>query len=269
MTSGLLQYHILSTLWVGQNSIIYRATNARNELVVLKMLLPNIKSTTSLEREARLSRKMNHGNIVKFLDYIYDAPMPAIVMEYFTSYNLKSRIVRGDRVLHDHAHLIITQVCEALAYVHKEGYIHRDMKPENVLIADDGTTKIIDFALALEIHPTFFQRLARRRIAGTRPYIAPETITREKPTEQTDIYSLGITIYEMLVTRPPFVSEDRDELLRKHLNEQPAYMRNYRREISQEMDELVLHMLAKRPEHRPPNMDYVLNRLKDIPVFDK
>lgn len=269
MPTGLLQYHILSTIWVGQNSIIYRATNTRNELVVLKMLLPGTPSSKTLEREARLTQKMQHDNIVKFIDYVYDAPMPAIVLEYFNSYNLKSRIVRSDKILHQQAHGIITQVCEALAYVHKQGYVHRDMKPENVLIADDGTTKIIDFALALELHPTFFQKLARRRIAGTRPYIAPETITRDKPEERTDIYSLGITIYEMLVSRPPFISEDRDELLRKHLNEQPSYMRTLRREISQDIDELVLHMLAKRPEHRPPSMDYILDRLKDIRIFDK
>lgn len=269
MPTGLLQYHILSTLWVGQNSIIYRATNSRNELVVLKMLLPGSRSNRVLEIEAKLAEKMQHKNIVKFIEYIYDAPMPAMVLEYFTSYNLKSRIVRGDSIINEQAHRIIMQVCEAMAYVHKQGYIHRDMKPENVLIADDGTTKIIDFALALPIHPTFFERFARRRIAGTRPYIAPETITREKPDERTDIYSLGITLYEMFIGRPPFVSEDRDELLRKHLSEQPIFMRTIRRELSQQFDELVLHMLAKRPEHRPQNMDYIINRLQDIRIFDK
>ncbi len=271
--SGLLKYHIIGTLWVGQSSIVYRATDARNELVAIKMLLPDTASSRRavrvMEREARLSLKLEHPRIVQSIEYIRDAPMPALVMEYFESENLKLRIVRDPDLIHKYAQQIILQTCEALVYLHAQGLVHRDVKPENVLVAADGQTKIIDFALAQDIGKGWSLGLARRRIAGTRPYIAPETIRRRTPDARTDVYSLGITIYEMLTGRPPFTSGDRNELLRKHLVEQPAYMRTFRRGISTKMDELVLRMLSKKREHRPESMEEIIRRVKDIRVFDR
>jgi len=270
--SGLLKYHIISTLWVGQSSIVYRATDAHNKLVAIKMLLPDTaasrRAVRAMEREAKLSLKLQHPCIVQSIEYIRDAPMPALVMEYFESENLKLRIVRDPELIREHAQQVILQSCEALAYVHAQGLVHRDVKPENVLVAADGQTKIIDFALALETGKGWPLGLGRRRIAGTRPYIAPETIRRRPPDPRTDIYSLGVTIYEMLTGRPPFTSGDRDELLRKHLVEQPAYMRTYRRGISAKMDELVLQMLSKKPEHRPESMEEIIRRVSGIRVFD-
>jgi len=272
-SKGLLKYHIVGTLWVGQSSIIYRATDAQGRYVAIKMLLPDTASDRHnvhlMEREARFALRLDHPNIVQAIEFVRDAPMPALVLEYFKSENLKTHIVRSQSFIHDHAHEIILQVCEALAYVHTQGLVHRDVKPENILAREDGMTKILDFALAQEMGKRGFLGFGRRRIAGTRPYIAPETIRKKVPDGRTDIYSLGITIYEMLTGRPPFTSDNRDELLKKHLVEQPAYMRNYRRDISVKMDELVLQMLAKRPERRPESMEDIVRRLKSIQVFDK
>jgi len=271
--SGLLKYHIIGTLWVGQSSIVYRATDARNELVAIKMLLPDTaasrRAQRMMEREARLALKLNHPNIVQAIEYIRDAPMPALVMEYFNSENLKMHIVRSEAFIHEHAKRIILQVCEALKYVHERGLIHLDMKPENVLVAEDGLTKIIDFALAERPGSFMGRLLSRRRIAGTRPYIAPETIRRKKPDIRTDIYSLGITIYEMLTGRPPFISESRDALLRMHLTQPPAFMRTYNRNVSLKMDQFVLEMLAKKRDRRPSDIEDVIRRMKSIEVFDK
>jgi len=271
--SGLLKYHIIGTLWVGQNSIIYRATDPRNELVAIKMLLPDTAASRGarrmMEREARLALQLKHPRIVEAIEFIRDAPMPAIVMELFNSENLKTHIVRGESFLHEHAKSIILQACDALEYVHGQGLIHLDMKPENVLVAEDGTTKIIDFALAEEPGRVLAQLFSRRRIAGTRPYIAPETIRRKAPDFRTDIYSLGTTVYEMLAGRPPFVSEDRDSLLKMHLKSQPPLIRNYNPKVSLRMDQFVLQMLAKRRDHRPESMEEVIRRMKHIEVFDK
>jgi serine/threonine-protein kinase len=268
---GLLKYHIIGTLWVGQSSIVYRATDRHNRFVAVKMLLPDTASSRQalrlMEYEAGLALKLKHPHIVEAIEFVRDAPMPALVMECFTSENLKALLLRSQDFLRERARHIILQTCEALAYLHEQGLVHRDMKPENVLVNDKGLTKIIDFALSEPIGKRRW--FSRRRIAGTRPYIAPETIRREPPDERTDVYSLGVTIYEMLTGRPPFTSEDRDELLRKHLTQQPTYMRMARREISAKMDDLVLQMLAKNPAHRPENMEAVMRRLKAIQVFDK
>jgi len=273
-TKGLLKYHIIGTLWVGQSSIIYRATDVRNQIVAVKMLLPATASHHSaqrmMKREARLALGLEHPNIVRAIEYVRDGATSALVMECFNAENLKTHIVRSSPLIREHAHGIIMQVCDALKYVHERGLVHLDMKPENVLVADDATTKIIDFALA---RPARRSRLLalfeRRRIAGTRPYIAPETIRKQVPDVRTDIYSLGITIYEMLAGRPPFISNDRDDILKKHLLEQPADIRTYRKDVSVKMDELVLHMLSKRRAQRPETIDEVVRRMKDIQVFDK
>jgi serine/threonine protein kinase len=271
--SGLLKYHITGTLWVGQTSIVYRATDAHRDQVVVKMLLPDMASSRraarEMEYEARLTLRMDHPGIVKAIEFVRDAPMPALVMEHFNSENLKMHIVHRPETIREHAEDIILQVCESLGYVHDQGLVHRDVKPENVLVNDDGETKIIDFALAVPTGKGRPLGFLRRRIAGTRPYIAPETIKRKAPDVRTDIYSLGITIYEMLTGRPPFTSGDRDEILRKHLTEQPVYMRTHDGRISPRMDELVLQMLSKNPAQRPEDTREVVRRMRDIKVFDK
>jgi serine/threonine protein kinase len=273
MARGLLKYHIVGTLWVGQTSIVYRATDANNRLVAVKMLLPDTATSRSaqrmMDREARLMLAMDHPNIVEAIEYVRNAPMPALVMEYFESENLKMRIVRSPEFIHTHAQAIISQTCQALAYVHEHKLVHRDMKPENILVADDGTTKILDFALSEDLGGGWFSGLIRRKIAGTRPYIAPETIRRRAPDTRTDIYSLGVTLYEMLTGRPPFVADDRNDLLRKHLVERPPSLRTYNPAIHSKMDDLVMHMLAKSPKNRPENMEEIIRRLEPISVFDK
>ncbi len=269
----LLKYHIINTVWAGQSSIIYRATDISNQFVAIKMLLPSTamdrSSVRIMDREARLALKIDHPNLIRTIEYIRSAVAPAIVMEYFESDNLKAWMTKDEAFIHRHAHDIILQICEALAYLHARQLVHRDMKPENVLVAPDGRTKVIDFALTEKIGGWRSFGLGRRKIAGTRPYIAPETIDRKAPDIRTDIYSLGITIYEMLTGRPPFLSDDRDELLRKHLSEQPTSMRAHRKEVSVKMDELVLHMLSKKPKQRPENIEQVIRRMKGLKVFGK
>jgi len=269
---GLLKYHIVGTLWVGRSSIIYRATDPHNTVVAIKMLLPDTKGNRralrEMEHEARYTLQLDHPNIVQAIEYVRDAPMPALILEYFSTENLKTSIVRSEDFIHQHAHRIVVQVCEALGYVHQSGLIHRDIKPENVLVAPDGAAKLIDFALAEPFGRKWSLSFLRRRISGTRPYIAPETIRRQPPDPRTDIYSLGVTIYEMLTGRPPFSAGDRDILLRKHLSEQPTYMRASHPNISLKMDELVMQMLRKKPHQRPENCEEIVARMQDIRVFD-
>ncbi|MFW6159044.1 MAG: serine/threonine protein kinase [Planctomycetota bacterium] len=270
--TGLLKYHIVGTEWVGRSSVVYRALDTDSQLVAIKMLLPETASSRTalkeMKREAELMLGIEHPHIVRAIEYVDSAPMPALVMEYFSSENLKTLLLRQQEFIREHGRKILLQACEAFAHVHERGLVHLDVKPENVLSAEDATTKIIDFALAKPIGKRKLLPFGRRRIAGTRPYIAPETIRRKAPDERTDIYSLGITIYEMLTGRPPFQSGDRDEILRMHLKQPPRLMRSHRRDISVEMDELVMQMLSKKRDRRPQDMHQVIRRLKHIQMFD-
>jgi len=271
LQTGLLRYHIVGTLWVGHSTIVYRATAPGGELVAVKMLQPDAASSRrqrrAMDREARVHLRLRHPHIVRAIEYIPDAPMPALVMEYVAGDNVKSTLQRDPAFIRQHAKPIVLQACRALEHVHAQGLVHRDIKPENLLVAKDGTTKLIDFALAQPVGRA--RSLFRRQVAGTRVYIAPETIRREPPDFRTDIYSLGVTLYEMLTGRAPFVSVDEDELLRKHLTEPPPPMRPFEPDVSAEMEALVAAMLSKRRAARPANMAEVRGRLEAVRVFDK
>jgi serine/threonine protein kinase len=108
-----------------------------------------------------------------------------------------------------------------------------------------------------------------RRIAGTRPYIAPETIQRRLPDFRTDIYSFGVTLFELLTRRPPFISINRDELLNMHLRQPPPWPWTFNKNLTREINDLIVAMLEKRPERRPQSMADVYARLKRIRIYEK
>jgi serine/threonine-protein kinase len=151
--------------------------------------------------------------------------------------------------------------------VHENDIIHMDLKPENYLLRDDGRLKLTDFAIATAPVTGWRRYLpGRRRISGTRPYIAPETLRRRYPDFRTDIYSLGATLYEVLTGRPPFVAMDRDELLAMHLRVQPAFLTSYNRNLTPEINALVMQMLEKDPGRRPQTVADVKARLERIDI---
>ena len=131
-----------------------------------------------------------------------------------------------------------------------------------------GQVKVIDFALADEMRPRWWASLlGRKRIAGTRSYMAPEQIRGQEVDPRTDIYALGATIYEMMCRRPPFTADTADQLLVKHLREEVVPMRIRNPEVSEGLNQLVFKMLAKDPEERPVNVGVVLEMLAEIEAY--
>lgn len=269
-------YRVESIIWTGETAEICRAQAPNGSIVAIKRLrtdkLRERAAVRSLYREARMAKGLRHPNVIEVLDFVPGPPFPIMIMEYFPSRNLKVRVLdrKGDPLLATRCHDILIQMASALLYVHEQGIIHLDIKPENFLVSDDCRVKLTDFALATRVRKPWQRFLPRfRRIAGTRPYIAPETLRRKMPDVRTDIYSFGATVFEVLTRRPPFISVNRDELLTMHLREPPPWPWTFNKNLTREINDLVVAMLEKSPSRRPQSMLDVLARLKRIRVYEK
>ena len=150
------------------------------------------------------------------------------------------------------------------------GWVHRDVKPNNILVNSAGEVRIIDFALAQRIEkPSFFSKLFRRKpsVAGTRSYMSPEQIRGEPLDGRADIYSFGATAYEIVTYRPPFRAASQQELLAKHIIEKPPPPQIFNKDVSDDFGNLVAQMLAKKPELRPQTFHEVLKALNAIKIY--
>jgi len=272
--SAIGHYRITHLIAQGKTALLYRGIDQfSNFEVVVKILRPdNLKSRayrTEITHEYRIGRKLSHKNIIKMYSRGVHRKLPYIVMEYFPSTNLRQKIYTRDEVVAMIPKKIILLMAEALAYMHQVGYIHRDMKPENVLVDLSGNVKLIDIALASPLRGAFGFPRRMKKVQGTRSYMAPEQILGRKLDVTSDIYSLGITIYELLTKHLPFRADSPDELLKQHLHATPPSMQQYNREIHPDFSSFVMRMLAKNPHDRPRSMDDVLEHLANTPVFTR
>jgi serine/threonine protein kinase len=165
-------------------------------------------------------------------------------------------------------HRIISQTAAGLAFVHEKGWVHRDIKPENILVNKSGETRIIDFALAMRPFGALRKLLGSKAPRqGTPSYMAPEQIRCEPPTPSADVYSLGITCYELTCGRPPFRANSTTELLNKHLSDRPLPLTAHNKAITPEFNDLVLSMLQKRTTDRLADLQEFLSRFRRIRIF--
>jgi serine/threonine protein kinase len=165
-------------------------------------------------------------------------------------------------------HRIIEQAAGALSYMHSKGWVHRDIKPENILFNKSGEVRVIDYALAKKT-ASGFSKIFGGKVGreGTRTYISPEQIRCEAPSASADIYSFGITCYELACGRPPFRANSSQELLEKHLGEKPIPLTAHNKQVAPEFNDLIMKMIQKRPADRFSSMDEFLSRFRSIRIF--
>jgi serine/threonine-protein kinase len=256
-------YLVLDKIKDGSIGTVWRARNGQNKEFALKQLslahASDPAKVRQFEKEATLTRKLSHPGILKVHEYVPLSPQPFFVMEYFESENLKFAAARLPERVHKREFHILMNVASALAAVHGEGIVHRDVKPENVLVSAKSAVRLIDFSLA----QTRWDRLLQfgRRVEGTPLYMSPEQIRGEKADARSDLYSFGVLMYELLTKRPPFLADSQARLFDRHLRERPAPMNTYVKTIDPELDAFVQRLLAKRPESRFQTMSEVLHGL--------
>jgi len=223
-----------------------------------------------LSHESRVGRSTNHPNVIR-IDRLDEAEgIPHLVMELFPHPTLKKRIFESHETVLAVAPRIAIEAATAIHHLHERGWVHRDIKPDNLLVTAEGAVKLIDLAIADRI-PGLVGRLICPgiRVQGTPSYMSPEQIRGKRVDGRADIYSLGCMIFELLCGRPPFCGSSTNELLNNHLSQSIPVVDAVNRSVSRSMAVLVKQLLAKDPAQRPSSMKDVLCQLTAVRVFDK
>ncbi|MCL5037232.1 MAG: tetratricopeptide repeat protein, partial [Chloroflexi bacterium] len=250
------RYRVVEEIGRGGMGIVYLGEDPLLERVVAIKVLPpkKLKQKSALNRflrEARVSARLDHPNIIKVYDVNEEEGIYHIVMEYVAGDTLRDLIENRTGIGQvDVAGMsrLFVQIGRAMEYAHGLKIIHRDLKPENIKVTPGGVAKVMDFGLAcLEDRHSLTEAGA---VMGTIAYFSPEQARGEKVDFRTDIYSLGMVFYEMLTNDLPFTATNPSEMIQKHLNEPPVAPSTYNPNIPRELDELVLKALEKRPQDR-------------------
>jgi serine/threonine protein kinase len=269
-------YRLQNLMMTGQSSQVWEVVEVSSHRhFAMKLLLPekirDPEQRRLLNHEASVGKKLAHPNVIKIIQVSSDSKNPYFVMEFFPAGSLKIRMLRKQvDFIKEHALSIFKQGATALAYMNASGWVHRDVKPDNMLINSAGELRIIDFALAVRIQRvSFFSKFFRRKglTQGTRTYMSPEQIRNLPLDGRADVYSFGISMYEVATNRPPFRAGSSQELLTKHITEKPVSPQLYNADLTDEFSDLVVRCLAKKREDRPRDFHQVLMALKTIRVY--
>jgi serine/threonine protein phosphatase PrpC len=233
---------------------IYKAIDVSNgDTVAVKVPYMQFESDPGtfarFQREAEIGRRLNHPNILRFLN-VTEQSRPYIVMEYLQGRTLREVMNEVRPLPISDAVQIASALCDALSHMHHEKVVHRDLKPQNVMICDDGSIRIMDFGIAkaTEMRRITFAGLSPAM--GTPDYMAPEQVKGRRGDERTDIYSLGAMLYEMTTGRVPFEGPNPFIVMNSRITGDPVAPRKRNQEISEQLEEIILHAMEREPSKR-------------------
>src|SRR5438067_4194249 len=226
-------------------------------------------------REARAVARLSHPNIVTVIDRGVDDGRQYIVFEYVEGENLKELVQRTGRLPVRRALELALAVADGLSFAHEHGLVHRDVKPQNVLLSREGEVKVTDFGIARSLHVEHGVTQTGT-VLGTSEYLAPEQASGKPVSPATDVYSLGIVLWELLAGDVPFVGDNFVAVALRHVNEPPPNLRERRLDVSPRLDAAVQRALAKDPGRRFPSMTAFAKELRtclaeaegEIPAVD-
>ncbi len=257
------RYQVGSRIARGGMATVYVATDLRLERrVAVKVMHGHLADDSAFRdrfiQEARSAARLAHPNVVNVFDQGQDSAMAYLVMEYLPGMTLRELLQEYERLTPEQTLDILEAVLSGLAAAHKAGIVHRDLKPENVLLADDGRIKIGDFGLARAVSAN---TATGQELLGTIAYLSPELVTRGIADTRSDIYAVGIMMYEMLAGEQPFKGEQPMQIAYQHANDQVPTPSTANASVPVELDELVLWATARDPEQRPRDARALLDEL--------
>lgn len=271
------RYKIKREIGSGGMANVYLAEDLILEReVAVKMMSLNFQDDADnlrrFQREALSTTELIHPNIVNIYD-VGEGEQPYIVMEYVEGMDLKEYIQENHPIPYKKVIDIMSQILSGIAYAHSNGVIHRDIKPHNILIDDDGTVKITDFGIAVALSQNSITQT--NSLLGSVQYISPEQARGNLVTTQSDIYSLGIVLYEMLTSTVPFDGESAVSIALKHFQSPIPALRDIDSRIPQPLENVILKATAKEPKHRYDSVEDMRSDLltaldsqrRDEPIF--
>ena len=261
------RYEIHELIGVGGMAVVYKAYDIEEDkIVAIKILkdeyLGNKAFIKSFKNESKAIAVLSHPNIVKVYDVSFGTKIQYIVMEYIDGITLKEYIARQKEISWNDAVYFIQQILKALKHAHGKGVIHRDIKPQNIMLLKDGNIKVTDFGIA-RFCTNETQTMLDRAI-GSVHYIAPEQAKGGITDEKADIYSVGVMLYEMLTGKLPFEADNAVSVAIMQMQTSPKPPREINPEIPSGLEEITLHAMEKNPANRYESADLML---EDIEKF--
>jgi len=270
LTTGFVfasRYQVIEELGRGGMGNVYKVRDTEvNEKIAIKLIRPEIaKDKKTIERfrnELRFARKIRHKNVCQMYDLSREGDRYYITMEYVRGDDLKSLIKRMGSFSPAQAINTIKQVCDGLVEAHKLGVVHRDLKPQNIMIDQDGNARIMDFGIARSLEGKGLTGMGV--MIGTPEYMSPEQVEGKDIDQRSDIYSLGVILFEMVTGQTPFQGDTPFTIGVKHKSEKPPDPCTFNDQISHDLSRIILKCLEKEKENRHQNAGELRNDLKNM-----
>jgi len=247
------RYQIIEELGKGGMGKVYRVIDKKlNEEVALKLIKPEIasdkKTVERFSNELKLARKIVHKNIARMFDLNEEKGTHYITMEYVRGEDLKRLIRKIGQLSAGQAIPIVKQVCEGLAEAHRLGVVHRDLKPQNIMVDEEGNARIMDFGIARSLKAKGITDSGM--MIGTPDYMSPEQVEGKEVDKHSDIYSLGVILYEMVTGQVPFKGETAFSIAFKHKSEKAKDPKEINAQVPSDLSHVILKCMEKDKEKR-------------------
>ncbi|WP_432824730.1 protein kinase domain-containing protein [Dactylosporangium sp. CA-092794] len=266
------RYELLDSINSGGMGQVWRGYDAvLDREVAVKLIRTDVVATQEqaedfakrFRREARVTARIQHHGVPQVYDAVLDRPYDRVylVMEYVRGTSLRAFIDPQRPLPVGWAAAIAAQICTVLSHAHAIPVVHRDLKPDNVLVSESGSVKLLDFGIAAILRTDVTRLTATGNPIGTSRYMSPEQIQCTRITPRSDLYALGCLLHELLTGQPVFNGGNEFQLMHQHVTEPPQPVRQLRPDVPEAVEQLVLDLLAKVPEQRPADAYEVYERL--------